>query len=114
MELIKSSALQAGFGGGVVIDYPDSTKAKKYFLFLFVGTANAIDMPKGLQDGETSKRPNMIQFTAGGTIKNRKKGKVKAVKDRKWVQKKKETMRQKGYKVANDSKYTCRKRKARF
>ena len=29
MELITNAALKSGFGGGVVVDYPNSTKAKK-------------------------------------------------------------------------------------
>ena len=29
MELITQQAMKAGFTGGVVIDYPNSTKAKK-------------------------------------------------------------------------------------
>jgi len=29
MELITQQAMRAGFTGGVVIDYPNSTKAKK-------------------------------------------------------------------------------------
>lgn len=30
MELITQQAMRAGFTGGVVVDYPNSTKAKKY------------------------------------------------------------------------------------
>jgi len=29
MELITQQAMRAGFTGGVVVDYPNSTKAKK-------------------------------------------------------------------------------------
>ena len=29
MELITHQAMRAGFTGGVVVDYPNSTKAKK-------------------------------------------------------------------------------------
>ena len=32
MELITSQAMKAGFTGGVLVDYPNSTKAKKFFL----------------------------------------------------------------------------------
>lgn len=41
IDLITSSALQVGFGGGVLVDYPNSTKAKKYFLVLVAGTPNS-------------------------------------------------------------------------
>jgi len=37
MELIMYQATRAGFSGGVVIDYPNSAKAKKYYLCLFAG-----------------------------------------------------------------------------
>eukprot|EP00474_Spongospora_subterranea_P009997 CRZ10455.1 hypothetical protein [Spongospora subterranea] len=116
IELITSSALQVGFGGGIVVDYPNSTKAKKYFLVLFAGTPNPGDMPTGLSEGSASSRPNTVQFTAGGIMKTiRKNGKSKKnVKDRNWVQKKKESMRNKGLKVAADSKYTNRKRRPKF
>jgi 18S rRNA (guanine1575-N7)-methyltransferase len=30
MELLSSAALRAGFVGGVLVDYPNSAKAKKY------------------------------------------------------------------------------------
>ncbi|CAN0369531.1 unnamed protein product, partial [Laminaria digitata] len=32
--LISSCAARAGFTGGLVVDYPNSTKAKKYYLCL--------------------------------------------------------------------------------
>lgn len=32
MELLTSSAMKCGFTGGLVVDYPNSTKAKKYFV----------------------------------------------------------------------------------
>jgi 18S rRNA (guanine1575-N7)-methyltransferase len=34
MEMITSAALKAGFSGGLIIDYPNSAKAKKYFLVI--------------------------------------------------------------------------------
>src|SRR5260221_9813403 len=37
IQLITSIAQRAGFGGGLVVDYPNSKKAKKLFLCLFVG-----------------------------------------------------------------------------
>jgi hypothetical protein len=30
MELITSAAMRCGFTGGLVVDYPNSTRAKKY------------------------------------------------------------------------------------
>lgn len=46
MELVTSQAMKAGFYGGVVIDYPNSTKAKKFFLVLMTG--GNVPLPKGL------------------------------------------------------------------
>jgi 18S rRNA (guanine1575-N7)-methyltransferase len=37
LEMITSAALKAGFSGGLVVDYPNSTKAKKYFLVIEAG-----------------------------------------------------------------------------
>eukprot|EP00898_Chlorokybus_atmophyticus_P004378 jgi/Chlat1/4941/Chrsp31S04788 len=50
-ELITSAAMRAGFAGGLVVDYPHSTRAKKYFLVLMAGApslANALPKAKGL------------------------------------------------------------------
>jgi len=40
VELLTSAALRAGFIGGVLVDYPNSAKAKKYFLVLTAGQSN--------------------------------------------------------------------------
>ncbi|KAJ3004853.1 UNVERIFIED_CONTAM: Williams Beuren syndrome chromosome region 22 protein [Siphonaria sp. JEL0065] len=44
--------MRAGFTGGLVVDYPNPTKAKKYFLCLFAGYAgdqkSSPAVPKGL------------------------------------------------------------------
>ena len=31
-EMITAAAMRVGFGGGLVVDFPNSTRAKKYFL----------------------------------------------------------------------------------
>lgn len=36
-ELIMNVAMRCGFEGGLVVDYPNSKKAKKYYLCLFAG-----------------------------------------------------------------------------
>lgn len=46
IELVTSQAMKAGFYGGLVVDYPNSTKAKKYFLVLMTG--GTAPMPKAL------------------------------------------------------------------
>jgi len=37
LEMMTTAALRCGFTGGVVVDFPNSTKAKKYYLCLFAG-----------------------------------------------------------------------------
>jgi hypothetical protein len=32
MDLVTTAAMRCGFGGGLLVDYPNSTRAKKYFL----------------------------------------------------------------------------------
>merc|ERR1711913_213803 len=46
IELITSMSVKAGFSGGVVVDYPNSTKAKKFFLVLMTG--GSAPLPQGL------------------------------------------------------------------
>jgi 18S rRNA (guanine1575-N7)-methyltransferase len=51
VELIMSIAMRAGFQGGLVVDYPNSRKAKKFFLCLSTGgesAAKKIELPKAL------------------------------------------------------------------
>lgn len=43
--------MKAGFFGGVVVDFPNSTKAKKFFLVLMTG--GAVELPKGLGEENT-------------------------------------------------------------
>lgn len=44
--MITTQAMKAGFYGGLVVDYPNSTKAKKYFLVLMTG--GVAQLPKAL------------------------------------------------------------------
>lgn len=46
IEMVTTQAMKAGFYGGIVVDYPNSTKAKKYFLVLMTG--GAAPMPTAL------------------------------------------------------------------
>jgi 18S rRNA (guanine1575-N7)-methyltransferase len=60
LELISTAALRTGFTGGVVVDFPNSTKAKKYYLCLFAGVdpgANAA--AQKLPAGKSSSRTRM-------------------------------------------------------
>ncbi|KAG2041628.1 S-adenosyl-L-methionine-dependent methyltransferase [Suillus americanus] len=114
IQLITSIAQKAGFGGGVVVDYPNSKKARKVFLCLFVGGGGTQQqIPKGVE-GEDDEQ---IRFERRRE-KERKRdvsGKRKNMKDRDWILKKKELYRQRGKEgVPRDSKFTGRKRKPVF
>ena len=50
--LIAQSASKVGFAGGVVIDYPNSSKAKKYYLCLSFERSYAVPRALGLDGGE--------------------------------------------------------------
>lgn len=58
--MITSAAMKNGFTGGLIVDFPNSKKAKKYFLFLMAGYSeeiakeaeDAVMLPKARVDGE--------------------------------------------------------------
>ncbi|KAF8021464.1 hypothetical protein BT93_G1796 [Corymbia citriodora subsp. variegata] len=121
-ELILSSAMRAGFAGGVVVDFPHSSKSRKEYLVLTCGppsVSTAVPTGKG-EDGESSSDDSSgdeDNRTVSISDRHRPKKKQKLNKrgkGREWVVRKKEQMRRKGNVVPPDSKYTARKRKARF
>ncbi|TKS80958.1 putative 18S rRNA (guanine-N(7))-methyltransferase [Collichthys lucidus] len=104
LELITTQAMRAGFSGGMVVDYPNSSKAKKFFLCLFAGASGVL--PKGLGT-ETSDRAvsNQVQFSGQRCRFKNMKGKS-AKKGRDWIFEKKERRRRQGREVRADTKYT--------
>ncbi|KAK3792367.1 hypothetical protein RRG08_045911 [Elysia crispata] len=104
LELLTQQAMKAGFTGGLIVDFPNSSKAKKMFLCLFCG-GSPQSLPQGLGTEETN--PNVAQkFT------KREKGKRKPVKSsREWILEKKERRRRQGRETRPDSQYTGRKRR---
>ncbi|KAJ2001790.1 18S rRNA (guanine1575-N7)-methyltransferase [Coemansia thaxteri] len=116
VEMIMGTAMKCGFTGGLVVDYPNSKKARKFYLCLFAGQAaggQKQELPQGL-DGEEA--ANSVAYTET-RIHNRARGKKsrRPVKDTDWILRKKELARKRGDKdVPRDSKYTGRKRKPRF
>ena len=56
IELITATAHRAGFTGGLVVDNPESTKAKKYYLCIFAGSDAAVGVRERVSDA------------AGGTV----------------------------------------------
>lgn len=53
IELITTQATKAGFYGGVVVDFPNSTKAKKYFLVLMISGFTILPSALGVNDTES-------------------------------------------------------------
>jgi len=111
LELITSQAMKAGFTGGAVVDYPNSTRAKKIFLVLFAGVSNIVmPQPLGTESGQetinyTSSRERML---------NKKNNRKPHKKTREWITLKKERRKKQGKDVRSDSKYSGRKRNTKF
>ncbi|XP_020288884.1 probable 18S rRNA (guanine-N(7))-methyltransferase [Pseudomyrmex gracilis] len=108
VELITAQATKAGFFGGVLVDYPNSTKAKKMFLVLMTG--GAAPLPKAL--GTESEDRQTIANSKREYIKQARGKSLK--KSREWILEKKERRRRQGNQVRADTKYTGRKRSGRF
>jgi len=114
VELITRQAMKAGFSGGLVVDYPNSSKAKKIFLCLMTGGGND-KLPKGLgsEDRVDQSSKNQISFSdRKEKIRNTKGAKHQTHKS--WVMEKKERRLKQGKETKRDSKYTGRKRKTAF
>jgi 18S rRNA (guanine1575-N7)-methyltransferase len=101
---VMAEAKRAGFGGGIVVDYPESKKARKYYLCLVSGstTADTFATPLGTKESEQ------------GSVKRREMQKKKETR-KEFIIRKKELYRKRGKDgVSQDSKYTGRKRRAQF
>jgi 18S rRNA (guanine1575-N7)-methyltransferase len=111
LELITSTALRCGFGGGLVVDFPNSTKAKKYFLVLFSGVdTTQVSLPKGLAGSAQSGNIHIADRKRTAQGKDRTGG----VKSKSWIRAKKDRQRKQGKDVRHDSKYTGRSRGDKF
>jgi 18S rRNA (guanine1575-N7)-methyltransferase len=105
LDVITNCALKAGFSGGVVVDFPHSTRAKKYYLCLFAGIPNnQVRLPKGLE--EESEEQN--------EIKNEGRKKVRTNLKKEFILGKKDIQAKQGKDVKQTSKYSGRKRKIYF
>lgn len=109
IEMISSQAMRAGFYGGVVVDYPNSSKAKKYYLCLMTGGNHQLPAALGTEEDSSSQVPysRKREMTRGIRGKDPKKS-------REWIMQKKERRRQQGNETRADSKYTARKRSGKF
>nr|QBH74341.1 hypothetical protein [Orthoderella ornata] len=107
IELVTSQAMKAGFYGGLVVDFPNSTKAKKFFLVLMTG--GSAPLPKALGQEETEG----VTYTSKREQMKKMRGKP-LKKSRDWILEKKERRRRQGKHTCADTKYTGRKRSGRF
>lgn len=112
LELITQQSMRAGFTGGLVVDYPNSTKAKKIFLCLFAGGTNQ-NLPQGLGTGADDHNSNQIKYSDKRDRVKQMRGKPPK-KSRDWVKDKKERRRRQGKEVRTDSKFTGRRRPTAF
>ena len=129
VELITAQAMKAGFTGGLVVDYPNSTKAKKFFLCLMTGGQQPLPAALGVDSREEV--PNQVAFSqkrffihffkaithlhylsnfvCRDRMKQLRNGKAPK-KSRDWILEKKERRRRQGKETRDDSKFTGRKR----
>ena len=131
--LTSECAAKVGFAGGIVVDYPNSTKAKKHYLVLSFDRASK--PPKGLTGAGGTEEGSLMQqlddLDDNINHPNKKKTSVrvdkmhseksKRVRKKKgggeskdWILQKKNMQRKKGKDVRPDTKYTARKRPMRF
>lgn len=108
--LIAQAASRVGFSGGLLVDYPNSSKAKKFYLCL--SFERSYKVPKALGSGASG--VEMIGRATSNARERKGNNKWKNPKDKAWIEKKKDRMRAQGKTVKNDSKYTGRKRSSGF
>jgi len=113
MELISKQAVRAGFMNvAVIVDFPNSTKAKKIFLSMTCGDVDP-NRPVPAALGEASTKREQATFMRAKTSAMRKNG--KGIKNsREWIIEKKERNKRQNKEVRDTTKYTGRKRKTRF
>ncbi|KAL8280531.1 hypothetical protein RQP46_007179 [Phenoliferia psychrophenolica] len=97
VKFIMNFATKAGFGGGLCVDYPNSSKRKKFYLVLFAGQpADAsLRKPQTVPAGLGVDGADQVAYERKRADRARKgkDGKRKGVKDLDWILKKKELYR---------------------
>ncbi|EYC20385.1 hypothetical protein Y032_0022g597 [Ancylostoma ceylanicum] len=93
--LIMTQATKAGFNGGLVVDYPNSVKAKKVYLVLMTG--GIAQLPKALTGEEEAMEHQAHVENTGRTFSLYRKHEKKPSKGSKeWINKKRERMLKQG------------------
>jgi len=115
IDIITNSALENGFTGGLVVDFPHSSKAKKYYLFLQAGyTKDSLDdvvssIPKPIED-QSEEDEEKVDYNQKREELKKKRNSRTSFKSKDWIKKKKDRKRRQGRDVREDTKYTARKR----
>ena len=118
VEMITSCAMRCGFGGGIVVDFPHSTRAKKTYLVIHTGfQGHSAPVATPVAAGQIAVGQDRVATV--NRVRNLSKNSHKLkreniVKSKRWIVNKKERQRKQGLEVKSDSKYTGRKRKDRF
>jgi 18S rRNA (guanine1575-N7)-methyltransferase len=118
--LISECATAVGFGGGIVVDYPNSAKAKKHYLVLSCDRVGGRGQVPGMTaaGAVADQKQSQVQVGKQRQEKDGRKArpirKKKGVKTKEWIVHKKETQRKKGKEVRPDTKYTARRRPRKF
>jgi len=113
----KTTIYNAMNNTGIVVDYPNSAKAKKHYLVLSCDRTSRKQLPQGMTGDEknhvqvSSSQSRRQELRHGKAKPIRKK---KGVKTKEWILHKKETQRKKGKNVRPDTKYTARRRRGKF
>jgi 18S rRNA (guanine1575-N7)-methyltransferase len=140
-DMIVMSAMKCGFGGGLVVDYPHSTRARKFYLVIYAGHAPAgykppaplmgdegdavgtgysddddADGQYGGKGGEVRRKVRVYGNEQRSQFKRRRTDDTARPEtgSKQWVLLKKAERRSRGDATTQDSKYTMRRRKPRF
>jgi len=88
------------------VDYPNSAKAKKYFLVVFAGMLPGQEMPKAIGTEEQ----NSVPYERERMTQRKAKKTRPPVKSKEWILAKKERRKRQGKNTAGESKYAARRR----
>jgi 18S rRNA (guanine1575-N7)-methyltransferase len=117
LDMITNAALENGFTGGLVVDFPHSSKAKKYYLFLQAGytkeTLNEVvqTLPNAIQDDSEEEDEHVDYNKKRFDLNKKRESRTYSNKSGKnSVIRKKDRQRRQGREVRPDTKYTARKR----
>jgi 18S rRNA (guanine1575-N7)-methyltransferase len=112
-DLVLHCARRCGFNGGLVIDFSDSPRAKKFYLCLM--TSHGTPMPHPQSHAASDRREaEHIQVADRTRLIGHRRKRANKLSHKDWVDKKIATRRRRGEHTRHESKYSGRHRKPRF